>query len=303
MLQIARAFTLLLLCLCQINMAQAGVFRHDVSRERYLELAKSSQFDCVGRIIDHENGKSVGSCVFVGGKYAVSAAHIFITSESKPSTSFHQGASVTVYERTNERLANVKSWSVHFGYDNYDIKRVTIFPNYLDSQTKGTCDLALVEFEEQVNNTIPAKICSDYNELHAEVVGVGYGASGSANKPSSVDLWFEKIAGENIIDTIQGPLYNNKPTVLMFDLDSPQPSEKSNVMGSATPRELEYGVAGGDSGGGLFRKTQAGWELVGIITGHTLDIGKLLSIGYYGQISKSTRLSPFADWIKEHTYP
>jgi len=59
-----------------------------------------------------------------------------------------------------------------------------------------------------------------------------------------------KTAGRNTVDELGGNLVNDRPSLLLFDFDSPDNPAVSK-MGSNQPVELEYTTAGGDSGGGL----------------------------------------------------
>lgn len=89
------------------------------------------------------------------------------------------------------------------------------------------------------------------------------------------------------------------PTLLTWDFDHPT-RDDCNRMGSAKPMPLEYKENGGDSGGGIFRKTNMRWELIGIVTGGPkagVEVDRLLKTGYYGHISQHTRFSVFANWI------
>jgi len=69
-------------------------------------------------------------------------------------------------------------------------------------------------------------------------------------------------------------------------------------MGSSTPRNLEYMVNGGDSGGGLFMNNYNGWELVGICSGGGMELQQFQKTGYYGHILQWTRVSVYKDWIE-----
>jgi hypothetical protein len=56
--------------------------------------------------------------------------------------------------------------------------------------------------------------------------------------------------------------------------------------------------SGGDSGCGLFRRSENTWELVGICQGTQINLPKFLqSFSMYGQVMEWTRVSVFADWI------
>jgi hypothetical protein len=136
-----------------------------------------------------------------------------------------------------------------------------------------------------------------FDELHRDVTGVGYGASGRADKPESVKLEHKKIAGESVVDSVGGPEFENHGTLLFCEFVSP-----NNKAGKHVARPLEYTPGAGDSGGGLFRQEGNDWELVGICSGEGtagVDIQRLLKTGYYGQTMSWTRVSTFTGWITE----
>ena len=175
-----------------------------------------------------------------------------------------------------------------------------LHPNYLDSLTKGSCDIALLELEQPLKNMTSAKLNTAFDELNSNVVGVGYGASGPADRPDLVGLHNKKIAGENVIDRIGGQKYSGFETLLICDFDHPARKD-CNKSGSTIPRPLEYICSGGDSGGGLFRKIRKKWELIGICSAAGTDIEQLIKTGYYGQTMEWTRISSFTKWVEELT--
>jgi hypothetical protein len=174
--------------------------------------------------------------------------------------------------------------------------KLTLHPRYLDSLTKGSCDIALLELEQPVTNITPANLNKGFDELHSKVVGVGYGYTGTGDKHELVKTSNKKIAGENEIDSLAGSTILGNATELLCDFDHPVRKD-CNKMGSAQPRPLEYMCVGGDSGGGLFRYRSGGWELVGITGGLQTDIDQFLASAYYGQIMIWTRVSAFTNWI------
>ncbi|MGQ2982831.1 hypothetical protein [Flavobacterium sp.] len=106
------------------------------------------------------------------------------------------------------------------------------------------------------------------------------------------------IAGENTIDSLGGKKVNGHYAQLYADFDHPTRSD-CNMMGSSKPLPLEYTVAGGDSGGGLFPKNKGKWELIGICSGSEINIDKLMKVGYYGQSMNWVRVSVFEKWIRD----
>ena len=276
----------------------AGIIRHDVDEKKYLALAAEKQFDCVGQIF--KDTLTNASCVLISERFVLSAAHLFIEGDTRPDTIEFDGQKVVVYHSINERVIDPSKLSVLLNGHKSSVKNLILHPNYFDSLTKGSCDIALLELAQPLTGVLPAKVNAKYDELNSIVVGVGYGASGPANRPDLVDIHNKKIAGENVIDTLGGELYLGYPTIMMCDFDH-STNENCNKMGSAIPRPLEYICSGGDSGGGLFRQTGEEWELVGICSGSGVDVDQLLKTGYYGQTMGWTRTSVFTGWIKKET--
>lgn len=281
-----------------------GIIRHDVPEKKYLQLGKQKQFDCVGRLDRMDATGHVvpgGSCVLVGQRYVLSAAHCFLDYDTRPDTldTLIDGrkATLVLYVQTNPRLTDFSRVRATFGRQEVRVKRGVVHPNYLDSLTRGSCDIALLELEQPVRSLRPAKLSLTFDELHCDVTGVGYGESGRADKPESVKLENKKIAGQSVVDSIGGLELANHGTRLFCEFVSPD-----NKAGKHTARPLEYYPGGGDSGGGLFRQRGNGRELIGICSGEGTagyDIQQLLKTGFYGMTMSWTRVSPLVGWISE----
>jgi hypothetical protein len=272
----------------------SGIIRHDVKEEEYIKLAQEKQFDCVGQVL--KDTAIGGSCVLIGDRYAISAAHVFIDTDSRIDTVQIEGSTIINSLAINDRETDVSKLFLLFNGEKFKVKRLLIHPNYNNSLTKGSCDIALIELEAPVSKIIPAKLNINYDELNSDVVGVGYGASGPADRPDMVALLNKKIAGENVVDSITGYEYSGFKTILLCDFDHPN-GKGCNKMGSPLPQPLEYISSGGDSGGALFRKTGKEWALIGICTGGGIDYNQFMKTFYYGQIMEWTRVSAFAKWI------
>lgn len=276
----------------------AGIIRHDVDENEYLKLASEKQFDCVGRV--YKDTTERGSCVLIGDRFVLSAAHVFIDSDSRSDSIDYNGQKAVVYSAYNDRVTDVSNLYLIFNGQKYKAKSILLHPYYLDNLTKGTCDLALLELEKPVRGIIPIMLNTNFDEQNSNVIGVGYGVSGPANRPDLVGMYNNKIAGENVVDSIGGQEYLSNSTILFCDFNHPTRKD-CNKLGSSTPRPFEYICSGGDSGGGLFRRNNNTWELIGICSGSATDIDQLLKSGYYGQIMEWTRVSAFENWIVQHT--
>jgi hypothetical protein len=199
----------------------------------------------------------------------------------------------------NDRLDTIERFICVFGGVSYAAKAITMYPGYLRDGAEKSCDLAVIELTEDVKEITPAHLSVRFDELHSNVVGVGYGAFGMASKSGGGLITDgRKIAGENVIDSITGYRIHGRQTLMLCDFDHPT-DKQLNVMGSPVPRPLEYIGTGGDSGGGLFRKKDGGWELVGIFSNTTYDMKRFSTSGYYGQVMGWTRVSTARSWIKK----
>ncbi len=277
-----------------------GIYRHDVDKKKYTDAGRSPEFDCVGEVIPKEKGDGA-SCVLISDKYVLTAAHVLIKSKTKAEDQDMNGIKLTVYKVVSSEPGKPEDYTFRFKGKKYKAKRIMIHPAYLDEATKGNCDIAIIELETRIEDVKPVMLYRSDDLLNQKVTGVGFGVSGPANKPEDVSPRHDKIAGENIIDSIGGFKYDGLPTLMFADFDHPSKSE-CNKMGSAQPCAYEYMVGGGDSGGGLFCKTDGEWRLTGLCTGAQTDIQTLLSTGYYGQTMSWTSVVPFIKWIKENRY-
>lgn len=283
--------------------ALPGIIRHDVPLERYLALAQQPQFDCVGQVFKDDTLR--GSCVFIGSRYLLTAAHIFIESDKEPiSDTIHirdgllDSNIVQVNRRTNWRLASTDRFSFLLDKVIYSAVRLHFFQGYLDSLPSGPYDLALVELHDAVHGIDAPRINTGLDEFGSEVVGVGYGVTGHAKEPMGPDPPHMKLAGMNVIDSISAPLFHDVPTMLLADFDDPS-NRSASVMGDSIALDLEFMSSGGDSGGGLFRKNGDSWELVGIFSATKINLNKFMqTLSMYGQTMEWTRVAPFTDWIE-----
>ena len=272
-----------------------GIFRDDVGEQKYLDLANQKQFNSVGKVYDDTTFS--GSCVYIQKRFFLTAAHLFIEYDEIPDTIRDEGKTIYTYRAENPHQVDISNFLIVINGEKLKIKNVIIHPNYLSEER--SCDIALIEVEKKPASLKPARLNVDEDEFKSHVVGVGYGSSGPAGRPDLVGSYQKKIAGENVIDSISGPEYQGKPTLLYADFDHSS-KDNCNKMGDSKPLPLEYISSGGDSGGGLFREKKGKWELIGITTGNGIDIEQFYQTFYYGQTAKWTRVSVFKDWIEEN---
>jgi Trypsin len=243
-----------------------GIYRHDVPKEKYMQLAQQPQFDCVGQVFFENVAR--GSCILIDSRHVLSAAHVF----------------------THTADAAPEHFYVAFGGKRSNIASISIHPAYKPDDH----DIVVLELQDDVTDIVPATINTSFDELHSDIVGVGWGVSQPSLPVDAEMARGDKLAGENVIDTLCGPIINGMPSELGCDFDSPDGSY--NVMGSNIPKPLEYICNGGDSGGGMFRYRYGKWQLVGICSHSHAVAG--ISNGHYGSSMYYTRVSVLADWIR-----
>lgn len=292
----------------------AGIYRHDVPRKSYTDLAYQLQFDCAGMVlspvkededltglmlIGPKSHRMIqqGSCVLISERHVLSAAHVFVRYDIRQDTIVQNGRQMIVNMPLRPRAGNAADYYFRFKGRDYKATDIRIFPGYLDTASEAKFDLALITLAEPVKDIVPVPLGMLTDELHARVVGVGFGASGVADKPETVTAKGEKIAGENIIDSLTGPIYRGQPCLMKCDFDHPVRTTECNKTGSGEPLPLEYITTGGDSGCGLFRQRNGSWELTGILSGGGTNIDQLLKTGYYGQTMLFIRVALFREWI------
>ncbi|NLF07355.1 MAG: trypsin-like serine protease [Pirellulaceae bacterium] len=251
--------------------AYSGTIRHDVYDSEYLALAASPAFDCVGRV-DGTTSTSgfLASGTLIAPDWVLTAAHVV-----KGATSLDFTIGGVTYQAT--------SWVAHSKFN-------------ADKLSAGY-DIGLIRLGAPVSNINPASRYAGAAELGNVGISVGYGLTGTG-LTGAVGLDGNKRAGENMVDTYY-PVRNKNaaPNIILMDFDSPlSPSESS--FGSSEPLPMEYLIAPGDSGGGLFADFGGGMELIGV---HSFGWGILDGNpdSDYGDASGDTRVSVFNSWIDE----
>jgi hypothetical protein len=248
-----------------------GVIRHGINKQLSLDLAKQKAYDCVGMM--EQNHRIKGSCVLIHPRMALTAAHTLIKiTDQDP-----------LYVAFDSVVVQVDSFS--------------IYPEYALNKD---ADLAVLYLSSTATGIAPAKMNRSNHELHHIATSVGYGNFSVANNPRDIiDAGRVKSAGQNVLDSITGHrLKNNELPLLYADFDAPD-NVRFNKSGSADCLDLEYGLDGGDSGGGMFITRGKHKVLAGINALQIKNIADIMRTGtFYGSASEWVRISVFRKWVK-----
>lgn len=171
-------------------------------------------------------------------------------------------------------VENCQTWTVTVDGEEYPLSKVILNPNY-KTEVFGYDDIALGYSEKElVFNSYPLLYESD-DEIGKICSLSGWGFTGTFNSGANISDR-KRRAGSNFID-------GTERRVLLCS-----PSRKHEKV-----TELEYLIASGDSGGGLF----IDGKLAGIHSSIIAKDGK--PNGTYSDQSCHTRVSLYSKWIKE----
>jgi Trypsin len=151
-------------------------------------------------------------------------------------------------------------------------------------------DIAIVKLSTAPISVAPALRYTGSDELGRIGTSVGFGKTGTG-LTGAITFDGLKRAGENVIDRFYS---GGNKRIFLSDFDNPTNSSDSS-SGSSTPLNLEYLIAPGDSGGGVFVDFGSGPRLTGV---HSFGTARDGLINFdYGDISGHTRVSLFNSWI------
>lgn len=247
--------------------ASAGIIRHDVSDSQYLSLA--NQYSSVGRVGITGSGFTA-SGVLIADNWVLTAAHL-MDSNLQPTT-------FTV------------------GGNSYNIAERIVHPAYNGNLSAGN-DIALFRLGSSVSGVTPATIFTGTTELGGVGTSVGFGMTGDGLTGINYSVSAgTKRAGRNSIDAL-GSVFGIDADILLYDFDRPT-NNTGNSLGSSTALDMEYLIAFGDSGGGLFQE----FDGITTLTGITSFIASIdgSTDGSYSDLAGSTRVSSYTQFIQQH---
>ena len=220
-------------------------------------------------------GAGFGSGVYIGDGWVVTAAHV---ADSASSFTFAVGG--TVHASDDVRIPEAWSGNV----------------------TAGS-DVGLIHLAGDVADLNAAVLYTGSNRdlLGESLVLSGYGRTGTG-ATGAIGSGGTLYAGTNTADMLGGDLaiFRNYDSAILFvDFDDPTASTDGYPWSAADAGDLEYMVAPGDSGGGVFLLTEEGASLVGVNSFVLALDGDPNSD--YGDMAGVTLLARHLEWIEEGT--
>lgn len=142
----------------------------------------------------------------------------------------------------------------------------------------------------------------DDSLLGTVVTFVGYGMTGDG-ETGAVDEAGVKIAGQNTIDLTGTSLYGYDNALMFVDFDDPDAEDSFprwlGNLGDGSV-DLEYLIASGDSGGGVFYEDENGVNWLLGVNSFLLAYDGTLNADY-GDLAGFTSVESYLDWIYDIT--
>ena len=264
---------------------QAGVRRDDVSDTPFLELAASALYDSVGRL-SFSVGRSsyLASGVLISPDWVLTAGHVVGGNN-------YQGGGISNLTFSLTSGGSVLSYAALAWYAH---------PGWIATQGDMLAgyDLGLIHLQSSVSAVQAASLyLSETLQIQAGTM-VGYGATGTGITGFQAGTAGTKRAGQNMIEA-QGDGATISSSILFVDFDQPG-TDANNVFGGNVPLSLEYLIAPGDSGGGLFVTQSQQTFLVGI-SSFTGGLWDGTANSSYGDVAGFTSTTSQLAWIHAMT--
>jgi len=244
------------------QLANAGTIRHDRTDTQYRTLANS--FNSVGSL-SLRGSTSSWNCsgTLIGSNYLLTAAHCLEDSAGR----------------------NLTSGTFTLGGTRYTIRSGVKNSGWSSSNRNPTAgyDMAILQLSSNVTNVSAANLFTGTNENSQTGTYVGFGFRGTGTTGQVANTFGTKRAGQNIMNL--GSQLGWSDQVLWSDFTDPRTNP--NAL------NLEYNIASGDSGGGLF--------INGLLAGvnSVIQNANLNSMwADYGDRSLVTRVSSLNNWIQ-----
>ncbi len=258
--------TLLITTICFNNIAYAGTIRHDRADEEYTSLA--NLFPSVGHLdTKFSSSENVCSATLIDPSYILTAAHCI--------------------DPNDQSILNASFWVDGIPYS---VTNTTAHRGWFSSDRDFTAgyDIAVLRLETPVLHLPFAPLFTGFDESEQIGTYVGFGATGNGFTGSLPNTIGTKRAGQNLVEL--GNSFGLSESLLFSDFDSPLTSDPTKP--DTIPLDLEYTIAPGDSGGGLF------------INGYVAGVSSFgwgrndgLNNSSYYDVVGSTRVSSHIDWI------